>query len=168
MTQITIAGRQFEVSSPYVAGAYELSEGEAHTLNQTRHENIRNNFAKKVKEAGADVSLEQLQAQVSEYDSKYEFGVRGTGEGVSRDPVETEAKSLARLAIRGALKEQGKSADVKSINAAADQLLASEVGSKYREAAKQRIEEKQRIAASMATDLSSIVAGMSAPAAPAA
>lgn len=165
MTQITIAGKSFEVSSPYVPGTHDLTEGEAHTLNQTRHENIRNNFAKKVKEAGDGVSLEDLQSQVSAYDEKYEFGVRGTGEGVSRDPVETEARNGARAAIRAALKERGKSADVKAINAAAEQILADPVrGEKYRAAARERVAAKQAAAAEAAAGLAELVDSIGAAA----
>ena len=53
--QITIQGQVFRVPLRYKAGDV-LKENEAGALNQTYHENLRNNFASKVRdgvEAGA-------------------------------------------------------------------------------------------------------------------
>lgn len=161
MTQITIQGKQFEVRSPYVPGMHELTEGEAHSLNQTRHENIRNNFAKKVKEWNG---TDDLQALVSKYDEEYEFGVRGEGAGTSRDPVEVEARGLARAAIKAKLKELNQSAEAKAINAAVEALLASEKGEKFREAARNRVAEKQRIAEAESATMGNILASLTPPA----
>jgi|SRR5215467_12941857 len=160
MTQITIQGKQFEVRSPYVPGVHDLTEGEAHTLNQTRHENIRNNFAKKVKEWNGQ---DDLQALVNKYDEEYEFGVRGEGAGVSRDPVEVEARGLARAAIKAKLKEMNQSADAKAINGAVEALLASDKGEKFREAARNRVAEKQRIAEQESAAMGNILASITAP-----
>jgi len=160
MTQITIQGKQFEVSSPYVAGPWTLTEGEAHTLNQTRHENVRNNFAKKVKEWNG---TDDLQAQVSKYDEEYEFGVRGEGGGTSRDPVEVEARGLARAAIKAKLKEMNQTADAKAVNGAVEALLASAKGERFREAAKNRVAEKQRIAEQEKSGMENILASINAP-----
>jgi len=153
---ITIAGKQFVVSSPYVEGELgrPLTAGEAHTLNQTRHENIRNNFAKKVKEAKDG---EDLQPLISKYDEDYEFGVRGEGGGVSRDPIEVEARGLARAAIKAKLAEKKISADAKAVNTAIETLLASPKGEKFREVAKQRVEEKQRIAQAASAEMGDVL-----------
>lgn len=164
MTQLTIAGKTFEVSSPYAAGVVELSEGEAHALNQTRHENIRNNFAKRVKEAKPDETDAVLQDLISKYDTEYAFGIRGTGAGVSRDPIQVEARSLARAAIRESLKKAGKSADAKAINAAVETLLASERGARFLDAARVRVADKQAIAEAETASMESIIAGIEAPA----
>ena len=43
--EITIAGQVFSVPVRYAAG-HVLTEGEASALNQTYHENLRNNFAR--------------------------------------------------------------------------------------------------------------------------
>lgn len=165
VSTITIAGKQFEVRSPYKAGVIELTEGEAHTLNQTRHENIRNNFAKKVKEAKPE---DDLQALISKYDGEYEFGVRGEGTGVSRDPIQVEARSLARATIREKLKAKGISADAKAINAAVEKLLASEKGQKFIEVAKQRVAEKQAIAQQASDEMGDVLDSINEPEAPAA
>ena len=55
MKTVTIAGLAVELSTPYAAG-HTLNEAEAKTLNQVRIENIRNNSAKAVKEAGDDAA----------------------------------------------------------------------------------------------------------------
>lgn len=102
---ITIAGHSFEVSTPYVAG-HQLTEGEAKALNQVRCENIRNNTANKVKEAlenGGDPA-----SIVAEYDQSYEFTLAATGGRQVRDPVEREARSLARSAIKQKLAADGR------------------------------------------------------------
>lgn len=160
--QITIAGHQFEVSSPYSAGAIELTEGEAHTLNQTRHENVRNNFAKKVKDGVASgKSVEDLQAEITKYDESYEFGVRGEGTGESRDPVQVEARSLARAAIKAKMKEKGMAApEAKALAEAVKTLLASEKGQKFIEVARDRVAEKQRIAEQVSAEMGDILANV--------
>ena len=43
MKTISISGQAFDVSTPYAAG-HTLTEAEAKVLNQTRAENIGNNF----------------------------------------------------------------------------------------------------------------------------
>lgn len=101
---ITIQGHRFEIKTPpFVAGPIELSEGMAHTLTQTRAENLRNNFANKVKAAlngDSELSpeqLERLQADFDAYADKYEFGVRQAGSGRTPiDPVEKEMLKLAK------------------------------------------------------------------------
>src|SRR6266446_4903096 len=67
MEQITIAAQTFNVPLRYEEG-HELSAGEASALNQTYHENIRNNLAKKAKEGTL------TQADVDAYASEYQFG----------------------------------------------------------------------------------------------
>lgn len=104
--QITIQERTFNVPAPYAAGPVELTDGEAHALNQVFHENIRNNLAKKIKE----LSQEDAQAQVDLYAEDYEFGVR-TGGGGTRDPVKQEAMRIARELVRRALMKAGKKLD---------------------------------------------------------
>src|SRR6476646_11844528 len=74
--EITIQGQVFRVPLRYAAG-HTLTEGEASALNQTLHENLRNNFAKKVNEGTeAGVPKETLQQQLDDYANDYQFGVR--------------------------------------------------------------------------------------------
>jgi len=105
--QITIQGKTFYVPLRYKAG-HTLTDGEAGALNQTLHENLRNNFAKKVAEgADAGVPLETLQQQLDDYANDYQFGVRtGGGGGYRGDPVMTKAMEIARELVRAALKSK--------------------------------------------------------------
>ncbi len=159
---ITISGHAFQVPVRYAEG-HELTAGEASALNQTYHENLRNNFAKKVKEGvEANVGLDILQQQLDAYAAEYEFGVRAAGGGAPRDPVMSEAMSIAKGIIRQALKKKGKKVsevDPKAITEAAHKLIARD-GS-IMETAKQRVAEAQ---AAAGEDLSDLIADL--PAAP--
>lgn len=119
MRQVTIAGESFEIAAPYAAG-HQLNEAEASVLNQTYLENIRNNAAGRIKAAkeknGADFSLDApiggegedagktLRQVIAEYASTYEFGVRVARNSEPADPVEREARVIAREAINAKLK----------------------------------------------------------------
>lgn len=164
-SQITIAGYQFAAPMKYAEGD-TLEANEASALNQTYHENLRNNFAKRVQEAkdaageGNELTsdvMEKLKTEFTEYANTYEFGVRGGGGG-PRDPVRTEAMSLAREAIRSALKAKGKKLTGKNpdvtaeqISAAAEKLLSGEKGAKYFDLARERVAQ-QRAAADETLD----------------
>lgn len=111
MPQIKIAGHDFNIEDRYAEG-HTLTANEAAALNQTRRENVRNNFASKVKkvvEEGGDVT--SLQSDFDTFANGYEFGARvvGGASTASRDPVMTEARALARKAIDAALKAEGRS-----------------------------------------------------------
>lgn len=116
MSKITIAGVEFTIADRYAEG-HVLNANEASALNQTFHENIGNNFRKRVKETiGDDGSITQdqvneLQSAIDEYSTSYQFGVRlggGGGSAVRRDPVEAEAYRIARSRIADSLKAQGR------------------------------------------------------------
>lgn len=147
MSEVTIAGRKFPLRNPYVAGAV-LTEGEASALNQLRHENVRNNSAKLVKDWTGDAY--ELAIKVDNYDAEYVFKIRETGEPrEASDPITTEAKTLAKLAIKGALEKAGtlKNFDAKAINAAVSALLADPVkGPQFRQVAETRVKERQALA----------------------
>lgn len=154
---ITIAGHQFKVPLRYEEG-HELTENEASALNQTYHENLRNNFAKKVEEGvAAGKALEALQTELDSYAENYQFGVR-TGGGAVRDPVMSEALRIAKDKIREHLKKKGKKlkdVDAKAITEKARELIARTPA--IMELAKQRVEEAQ---AAAADDLDSLTAGI--------
>jgi hypothetical protein len=112
-TEITVAGQTFKAPQPYTAG-HVLNANEASALNQTYAENLRNNFAGKVKEAqeAGTFDLEVFQGRFDDYAGEYEFGVR-TGGGRSGDPVTAEAMGITRDLVRKALQKAGhKLADV--------------------------------------------------------
>lgn len=154
---VTIAGKQFPLINPYEAG-HILTDGEASALNQLRHENVRNNSAKMVKDWTG--SEDELAAKIAEYDAGYQFNVRAAGEGREpADPVGREALSLAKLAIKSALEKAGQKASAEQISAAAKALLEHpEKGPQFRQVAEQRLNEKKELAARAANlvDIASI------------
>lgn len=144
-TSITVQGLSFEASIPYGAGPVELTAGEASALNQTRVENLRNNFASTVKKAKEefakannmaeeDVTAEHLDAaalqrEFDQYDREYEFGIRRVGGGdAGRTPVEREARKIAREKVIEALKS--KNIKVNSVSAEKMEELVSGLAGK--------------------------------------
>jgi hypothetical protein len=107
---LVIAGLTFTVQSPYAEG-HALTPGEARALNQTRAENLRNNFAKKVQEAkGENATVpddvwQKLAAELAEYESTYSFEkVRSSAPRQTHiDPVEKEAHRQAAHIVEAAL-----------------------------------------------------------------
>ena len=161
MEQITIAGKTFNAPLRYEEG-HELSAGEAAALNQTYHENLRNNFAKKVKDASESGAFDQdaVQQEFYAYAEEYQFGVRTGGGSAPRDPVIKEALDILRDKLRAALKKKGKKADASVITMRAKELLPSRPD--IMELAKKRVAEAQALASD---DLADIVADMQAEAA---
>ena len=106
MKSVIIAGQSFDLATPYSAG-HTLTEAEAKTLNQVRHENVRNNMAKVVKEAiesGDQAKLAELPAKVAAYDADYAFSIGGSGATATRlDPVEREARAIAKEYVKAHL-----------------------------------------------------------------
>lgn len=153
---ITIQGETFTVNPPYVAG-HVLKENEASSLNQTWAENIRNNFATKVK-AGTEAGIGKhvLQQQLDEYASKYEFGVR-TGGGRTTDPVEQEARAEAKKTVIEKLKIAGHDPakyTQAAISDAALRLLEHEThGPRIRAKAAANVEERKVAAAEDISDI---------------
>lgn len=109
--EITIAGFAFAVSQPFVAG-HVISEAEAKALNQVRAENIRNNMASKVKAAHTEpteeLNADNIASIVAAYDAEYVFTLASVGGGKRvTDPVEVEARKIARAIFTEALKGKG-------------------------------------------------------------
>lgn len=151
---IIIQGIPFECGAPFKAGDI-LSDTQAKALNQTRAENLRNNFAKTVAEAkekaGADglpdTELDELKDKFEEYASKYEFaGSRQSRAPV--DPVLRTAERLARNLIAAAAK--GAKIEIKSqpegwLEAKVKELLGKRPD--IMEEAKQQVERSRALAA---------------------
>lgn len=152
--QITIQGQAFKVPLRYKEGDV-LKANEAGALNQTLHENLRNNFAKKVSDGiEAGVPIETLQQQLDDYANDYQFGVRTGGGGYRGDPVMTLAMNLARELVRRAIKSRGLNEEewpAPRISQAAKQLLdqQGENGTIVATARKQIEEEKAAAQAAM-------------------
>lgn len=106
-----------QVPQPYAAGAHELTDGEASALNQTVAENLSNNLRQKLIDGQVDAegnvtgphTPESAQALVDSYLADYEIGVRRAGSGAPRvtDPVEREARKIARAKAVDMVKEVG-------------------------------------------------------------
>lgn len=163
MEQITIAGHAFNVPVRYEEG-HELTAGEASALNQTYHENLRNNFANKVKAAGASADLAALQTELDAYANEYSFGVRSGGGGATRDPVMSEAMRMAKKQLGDLIRASGKKvSDYESslITEKAKELLARPQGAQIMEVARARVEEQKALASS---DLGDLLSGLTAKA----
>ena len=152
MEQITIAGKVFNAPLRYEEG-HELTAGEASALNQTYHENLRNNFAKKVRDAldNGGFDQEALQTEFSAYAEEYNFGVR-TGGGPRSDPVMKKAMDMARTKLKERMKQKGIEADAAAVTEAAKKLIAK--NPEFIELAKRLVEEEK---AAAAIDLDEIV-----------
>lgn len=134
---LVISTMPFKVPAPYFIG-HVLTENEASALNGLLAENLRNNFAAKIKkdfeaadEKGTErPSLETLQTELTAYAETYEFGVRRAGSGTigtSTDPVERELNKMARELIKSRLKEKGvklKSITEENLQELVDKLIA--------------------------------------------
>lgn len=98
---ITIQGSQFNVPAPFSEG-YTLNAAEASAMNQLFAENVRNNFAGKMKKAEEKKETVPGQAELDKYCEEYKFGNRAPGQP-KLDPVTSEAYKLATKAIEAAL-----------------------------------------------------------------
>jgi len=130
---VTVAGKTFNMPLIFAEGQeVTLTEGQASQFNQVFHENIRNNFAKKVKDAEEKGSfdLAAFQAQIDAYANEYEFGTRkSSGPRTPSDPVAKEALKIATDAVHNHIKTAmgKKPSDFKaeSIKTLAQKLLES-------------------------------------------
>lgn len=135
----TIAGKEFSIFCPFSEGeTLELTEGLADRLNQDVAENVRNNFAAKVKDAIEAGTFDQdsFQTALDEYIGTYEFGVRQGGGGrTAVDPVMKEMLNIADQKVRAALKKAGKKLSGKEQDVTAKDLadLRRQYVAKYEE-----------------------------------
>lgn len=106
---ITINGAEYRVPQPFSEG-HTCSAGEAHALNQTLAENIRNNMASKLKK-GLEGDAQQY---IDDYVKDYEFALPGERQrSAPTDPIEAEAYSAAKKRVVAQLKSKGhKIADI--------------------------------------------------------
>lgn len=112
--KITIRQYVFSVREPFSEGTI-ITKAEAQALNALRAENIRNNMAKKVADAAlppdavkprllSEIDLVDLQQQITEYDLKYTFPLRGD----KKDPVglvELEIELLAKDRVEAQMRQ---------------------------------------------------------------
>lgn len=112
---VTVQGLVFSAAKPYEEG-HALTAIEAGVMNQTRIDNIRNNFAHKVRKSCEDASVDKsheltdeikklLQVSFVDFEEGYEFGSRQGGR--EADPVRREAMDLATKAVKDKLRSMG-------------------------------------------------------------
>ena len=158
--EITISGVVMKVISPYFAG-HVLSDEEANVLNQTLAENLRNNFAPRVKtekdklEKGeiATLDVAALQVELDSYITDYEFGARRSG-SVAVDPVTKIALGFARDAVKKALANSGKNVKdytSEQIHEMAERVVAEKP--RFKELAQEELARRQSIANETLIDL---------------
>ena len=153
MKTIIIQGEKFEISEPYAEG-HVCTAAEAKALNQVRAENIGNNLRKKVtqaKEAGT-FDQEEMQKLVTQYDSEYVFEARVSTGGTRRvlDPVEREARRIARDIVKAHLERQGvklKDVPKEALDEKIDELSArDEIIAEAKKAVKAQDKLKEQLA----------------------
>ena len=115
MREISIYDQVFPVRAPYQEG-HVITAIEAKVLNQTRAENISNNFRKRVKaaqdgtplkEGEAAPTMEQVAADLAKYDAEYTFAMPSVGREPI-DPLERECYRIAKQVVKDAIAAQGK------------------------------------------------------------
>lgn len=147
---VTISSRQFTVPTPFEDG-HVITANQAAALNQVFAENLRNNFAGKVKaalEAGA-FDQDAMQSELDAYAESYEFGRSisgGGGSAVRGDPVMSEARAIARAALSAKLRASGrKVSDVSKDKMDAAIAMLLERDPNIRAEAERRVAEKKAL-----------------------
>jgi hypothetical protein len=115
-TPISVQGITFQAPAPYVAG-HVLDAHEAQALNALLAENLRNNWARRLK--GRDLGpltqlrftaetkaafVEELRNEFAAYAASYRLGHATRAE---RDPVAREAQKIAHALVREAVNAKG-------------------------------------------------------------
>lgn len=102
-----IQGHSFTISQPFAAG-HVLDDAQARALNQVRSENIGNNVREKVKELLAAGNVAEAEALVATRDAEYVFTLAEVSASRKLDPVESEARRLAKEIIKNSLAGKGR------------------------------------------------------------
>lgn len=103
-----INGLTFLVAQPYAEG-HVCTAAEAKALNQTRSENIGNNVRQRIKDMLAENKPEaEIVAMVAEVDNAYEFNMSSVSSARQLDPVEREARKIARELLKAHLAQTGR------------------------------------------------------------
>ena len=106
---ITIQSESFTISTPYSEG-HAITAVEARVLNQTWLENIANSQRKTIKEAKEEgtFDLKVARKAVADYAAEYSFATGGPAVRRTLDPIQKEARAIARNLIAAKLKDAGK------------------------------------------------------------
>lgn len=153
---ITIKGiPDIQVHVPFEEGM-TYTDREADVQNQTRCENVRNNKAAEIEEmieeaGGVDkVDRDAVQALVTEYSLKYEFGLTPGGGFRTTDPLEAAKMEVAKGAVKDAIRaSDAKLSDFKAseITAMAKEAIDNpQYKDAITQAAEALVEERKRAA----------------------
>lgn len=110
MSTVIINSLRFELPDVYAPG-HVCDAGEARALNQVRRENIRNNFAPRVKAArtaGLDETI--VREMFDEYAANYSF-TANFRERNPADRIEAQCRKLALEVARAAARTKGQNFD---------------------------------------------------------
>lgn len=156
MTSVTISGLVFELNDPFKEG-HIMTDNEAKALNKAYHDGVRNSASGKtrsLREEGKNES--EIRNTIDAFIDNYRFGARtviGADKKSRIDPVEAEARLIARDKINSKLRDRGEKIRGRKaeIEALVDGLLA-----KYPEiydAARNRINAAQSVAMTELDDI---------------
>lgn len=162
---LTVQGITFPLPlTPRYSEGHVLTLVEASVLNQTFAENLRNNWAGRMKahldKVAKDVPtesldasiIEQLRTDFVEYAGTYTFGFRQPR--IVLDPIEHLARKLAKETILSALRE--RKIDVKTISAEKmEEYVTSLLGKRpdLRKEAKRRIDATKKVSSDIFAEL---------------
>lgn len=159
---ITIQGLIFPVRQIFEEG-HELTALEAGVLNQTRDENLRNNYAAQIKAVMKKAKVENvtdlkddatadLMAKFPTFEEAYEFGSRGGAREV--DPERKQALILATDSVKTALSKKGhKLSEVGAEKIKEMALAAIEKYPKFMEKSKEIVAARQKAKEELAIDI---------------
>lgn len=155
MASITIQHAEWNVEPRFGVG-HVLTENEASALNQTFFENIRNNWASRIKTA-TENGQTLTQDDLDKYVSEYQFGVRAVVSREPKDPTAAEERRLARAAVSEAIRAQGlRLKDVPDEQF--EQFVDSINDGRFRAQAEQIVAAKRMAATPLSLDLSAFTA----------
>lgn len=152
---LTIQGYQFDIPAGSLVVGEPKTEDEVKVLEQVRVENIRNNFAAKIKKllnGAEELSQEQFaqaQQDVQTYANEYKFGARVRGAGAPRvtDPIEREVIRLAKEDISFAyFAKHGERLKGEQLSEVVDKLLEVK-REDYTQRARRNIRDRDRAGA---------------------
>lgn len=153
VVEITIQGVKFNVPQPY-RGGKPLSKNEAVALNQALVDNVRQNFAARMKYAKKKEQPIPGQDEFNAYLSEYEFGVKPARRGTKApvDPVQKEAERLAWEMLKPAIAAAGH--EVKGID---PDKKAELIAGALEKKPELREEAARRVNATASIDLSGLI-----------
>jgi len=159
---ITIQGLIFPARQIFDEG-HTLTAVEAGVMNQTRDENLRNNYAAKIKSVLKDAKVEKIDdlspelkadllAKFPEFEEGYEFGSRGGAREV--DPVKKQAMLFATDSVKKALMKKGHKLSEVGVDKIREMAEAAvEKYPKFMEKAASVVEARQNAASELDIEL---------------